>query len=304
MPTVAGTVTDRGGNVAAWSATYSVSTSAPKKILGWHADVGKRDEKLANLAGGLTGIKAYRVYAGSVASNGQGPEASQVRWCHDNGLIPVVSYKTTNNGFTKQQVIDGALDARLQASATFLNSFGKLTYVAVDHEPYDDWLKDGDQVSMYRATQERVLPFFGSKNNLRVGPILHGWLMDNAAERPRRFDSFVNQTLLDMYDFFGIDTYQTGSAASPGSIGPGERLPKLATLVANTFGKPNLPLLVGEFNAWEASVLDDSMNVMLNTPRLEVLCMWDRTGGVGAELVGARKTVYENYKNNDQRILR
>lgn len=303
MPTVAGTVTDKSGNTASWSASWTVQAAAAKKILGWHAEISKRDDKLDALVGGLTGIKAYRVYGSGISTNGQ-DQASQLTWCHQNNLMPIMSYKTRTNGFSLQQVINGALDSRVQAAATYLNSFGKTTYVALDHEPYDDFLKDGDQVAEYRAIQERLLPIFGAKPNLRVGPILHGFLLDNQSLRAERFDSFISQTLFDnVYDFFGIDSYQTGTAANPGPINPGSRMTPLRN-VMTSFGNSSMPLLIGEFNAWEADVLDSAMNVMLNAPTLEVMCMWDRVAVNGAELTGERKAVYEDYKNNDPRILR
>lgn len=302
-PTVSGVVTDKSGNTAPWSASWTVGGAALKR-LGWHADVSLRDSKIAAMAQGLNGITAYRVYAGGISSNGQ-DMSSQIVWCHNNDLIPVMSYKTLTNGFSAAQVISGSLDARVEAAATYLNSFGNLTYVALDHEPYDNFGGSGQpSIADFRAIQGRLIPIFAAKANIRVGPILHGWLLDNQSLRAARFDAFINTTLFDsVYDFFGIDSYQTGSQASPGSIDPGDRIAPLLD-VMDAFGKPSIPLVIGEYNSWTNSSLDSSINTFLSTPSLEMACVWDRTGGVGVELSGTRKTTFENYKNNDPRVQR
>jgi hypothetical protein len=157
-------------------------------------------------------------------------------------------------------------------------SYGRPTAVAFWHEPYGDM--SGEQ---YAAASRQILPMF-KRDELRVGPILNGWLLDNKVDE---FASFCPEDLLSLWDWFGIDTYESGTMENPGPIKPADRLPKLAQFVNS-----RLPLGVGEYNGYSAQSIADAGDALLSTPNVWFGCMWNSTEGKGLALTGDRLTAF------------
>ena len=75
--------------------------------------------------------------------------------------------------------------------------------------------------AQYAAASRQLLPVF-KRGELRVGPILNGWLLDRQQDL---FASYCPEDLFGLWDWFGIDTYETGSLSSPGKRKPADRHP-------------------------------------------------------------------------------
>jgi len=282
MPTVTVTVTDAEGHVSAPASASWTVQSAAKKVIGYWAPAASYSSRLATV--GPAGVKARRIY-GNLTTAGT-DMSSQIVAAHNAGMMPVVSYKLGSWSIAQGQ--SGAADAAADATAAYLASFNKPTAVAIWHEPYDD-MSGADFV----ALQRRLVPFF-KRGLLTVGPILHGWLLDTAANRTV-FGTYLADDLLPVYDYAGIDSYQTGSASSPGSTGPGDRIAPLLSLLSAR-GVPNIPIGVGEYNAFTAAMLRAASETFLSTPNLAWACMWDSTSGIAVQLSGDRLTAFQETK--------
>lgn len=283
MPTVSGTVTDRSGNVATWSTSWTVASQTPAQplIVGMNS-TDAWDTRLAEV--GPAGITARRWYATSTSN-----KRTSIQQTVADGMIPVVSYKLG--------VLTASHTSYIQAEANFLAGLGVPVYAAINHEPYNDMTG-----AQFLASQRALAPIFAAKPNVKVGPILHGWLMDSTANRTVNFADWIAQDLLDngTYDFMGIDSYQTGSDASPGTVDPGDRIGTLKPILAAK-GYPNLPILVGEYNAWRVGSLQ-STQVFLDDPQVFMACLWNNTGGVGKILDGDRLTWFRDTFKADPRV--
>lgn len=280
-PSVTGVVTDASGQTASWSANWSLDSAAPAKVIGYWAPAASYDSRLQVV--GAAGVKARRIYGDLVA--GGNSQSTQIVAAHNAGMLPVVSYKL--GSWSIAQATSGQADAAADATAGYLASFNKPTAVAIWHEPADD-MSGAD----FTALQRRLIGFF-KRGQLKVGPILHGWLLDN--QRPL-WETYLDQTLLDnTYDFVGIDSYQTGSASSPGPIMPGDRIAPLLDVLASR-GHPDMPIGVGEYNAFTAAGLRSAGEKFLSTPNLTWACMWDQTSGIATQLTGDRVTAFKETK--------
>jgi hypothetical protein len=237
---------------------------------------------------GSDGLEARRIFA-SLTSNGR-DQASLVQQAHDAGMLPVVSYKVPSVA----NAINGDYDSWAQAAATYLASFNEPIAVAIWHEPHGNMTP-----TEYRQLQTRLGPFF-DRGQLRFGPILNGWLLDR---RRADFESYMTPALVTgLWDFVGIDTYQSGTAENPGTKIPGDRIDPLLDVVAD-MGSAREPLLVGEYNGYTAAALQESGDKFLSTPTLWVACVWNSQGGKGTPLSGDRLTAYKETKG-DRRAAR
>ena len=66
-----------------------------------------------------------------------------------------------------------------EQAAAKLASYGRPTAVTFWHEPYGDMTG-----AQYVAASKQLLPHF-KRGELRVGPILNGWLLDNQVDDVR-----------------------------------------------------------------------------------------------------------------------
>jgi hypothetical protein len=290
------TVTARDGAGATSSKSIGVTLVDPPaapQVIGYWAPATDWSTRLAVV--GASGVKARRVYA-QLSSAGTNQQA-QIAAAIGAGMLPVVTYKPpklSNNQPDLAGALAGAYDAYAQTTAAYLDSLGVPVAVGIWHEPEDDM-----SAAQFLALQRRLVPFFAAKPLLKVGvPFLHGWELDTTANRAL-FETYIADDLLanGSYDFFGIDSYQTGSQASPGSITPDQRIDPLLSILAAR-GAPNMPIAVGEYNAWTTAGIQAAGEKFLSTPQLWFACMFDDTQGVSLQLSGARLDAYKATKSD------
>jgi hypothetical protein len=114
------------------------------------------------------GLAARRIYADLAA--GAGSQIGLVEEAHRAGMLPVISYKV---GGDVAGAISGKYNAVADQAAAKLASYGLPTAVTFWHEPNPDMTG-----AEYVAASKQLLPVF-RRGELRVGPILNGWLLDN-----------------------------------------------------------------------------------------------------------------------------
>ncbi len=238
-------------------------------LIGMSAKASVWNSKVSQVGAGLG---ARRIFAD--LADGPTSQIKLVEQAHAAGLLPVISYKV---GGDVAGAINGRFDEVARQAAAKLASYGLPTAVTVWHEPYGDMT--GQQ---YTALSKRLLPIF-KRDELRVGPILNGWLLDN---RMAEFASFCPDELFDLWQYFAIDTYQSGSLSSPGPIQPAQRIAAAAAYVKSR--GYDLPLGVGEYNGYTAQAITAAGEMLLSTPNVWFGCLWNATGGVGVELSGDR----------------
>jgi hypothetical protein len=224
-----------------------------------------------------SGVAARRIYAdlGAGASSG----LSLVEETHKAGMLPVISYKV---GGDAAGAAAGRFDAVAQQAATQLASFGLPTAVTIWHEPYGN-VTGPD----YAALSRRLVPIF-KRGKLRVGPLLNGFLLDRQVDT---FGSFCPDDLFGLWDWVGMDTYQSGTADHPGDALPAGRIPALARFCRSR-GHADMPLGVGEYNGWTAAAIAQVGNALFTTPNVWFGSVWNNTGGIGEVLTGDRLTAF------------
>jgi hypothetical protein len=225
------------------------------------------------------GVSARRIFADLGA--GASSQIKLVEEAHAAGMLPIISYKV---GGDVAGAVSGKYNAVAQQAAAQLDSYGLPTAVTFWHEPYGD-MSGAD----YAAASRQILPIF-KRGELRVGPILNGWLLDNQLAT---FASFCPDDLFELWDWVGMDTYESGTASAPGSAKPAPRIPALAKFLSSS-GYPDMPLGVGEYNGWSATSIADVGTALLSTPNVWFGCVWNNTGGIGEVLTGDRLTAYKN----------
>jgi len=248
------------------SGTTLIGMSAPSGV--WH--------QRAQAVGGHLG--ARRIYADLAA--GPGSQIRLVEEAHAAGMLPVISYKV---GGDAAGAARGKYNKVAREAAARLASFGKPTAVSFWHEPYGDM--SGAQ---YAAASKQLLPFF-RRGRLKVGPVLNGWLLDNKVST---FASYCPDELFHLWDWFGIDTYESGTMSAPGPRKPGERIPALRRYLRSR-GRPRLPIGVGEYNGYSAQSIAHAGEALLSTRNVWFGCVWNSTGGKGYALSGARLTAFQ-----------
>lgn len=218
------------------------------------------------------GLGARRIFAD--LARGATSQLRLVEQAHASGQLPVISYKVGND---VEGAIAGKYDAVASAAAAKLASYGRPTAVAFWHEPHGDMTP-----AQYVAASKRILPFF-QRGSLRVGPILNGWLLDRQAGL---FGQYAPDEMFGIWDWFGIDTYESGTMASPGDTKPADRLPAVSRFVRSR--GHDLPLGVGEYNGYSATSITRAGKAMMSTPNVWFGCVWNSTGDKGYELTGDR----------------
>lgn len=239
---------------------------APQRttIVGMSAPADKWGQRLADVGG--AGIKARRIF-GDLTSDGRS-QSGLIEAAVRDGMIPVVSYKGTPTA------------ANVKAVRDYLVSLGVQVYATWHHEPHGDMtptaFRDGSKV------------FLGVKSaNVKVGPILNGWLLDR---RRVDFVSYTSPELIAAWDFLGLDVYQSDAAST---IYPGHRIPALLEVLAAA-GRPDMPVVVGEYNGWTAEAIAESGRIFLDCPNVKVACMWNSgPTGLGIPLEGDRLTAFK-----------
>lgn len=222
------------------------------------------------------GLGARRIFADLAA----GPQSrlELVEQTHADGMLPVISYKV---GGDVAGAVNGAYDAAAQQAAARLAAFGLPTAVTFWHEPHQDMT-----TAQYVAASRRLLPFF-KQGELRVGPLLNGFLLDRQQDV---FGEYCPDELFELWDWVGIDTYQLGSVAEPGKADPGARIYALSEYVkARGY---DLPLGVGEYNGFTAQAIASAGEALLSTPNVWFGCVWNSRLERDYVLSGDRLTAF------------
>lgn len=224
------------------------------------------------------GLAARRIFAD--LGSGATSQIKLVEQALAAGMLPVISYKV---GGDAAGAASGRFDAVAAQAAAKLASYDRPIAVTFWHEPHGDMTP-----AQYVAASKQILPAF-KRGKLRVGPILNGWLLDN---QRATFGSYCPKEMFGIWDWFGIDTYESGTMESPGSRKPADRVYALAKYLSGRGF--SLPMGVGEYNGYSAKSIADAGEALLSTPNVWFGCMWNSTGGKGWELTGDRLKAFQN----------
>ena len=180
-------------------------------------------------------------------------------------MLPVISYKV---GGDVAGAINGTYNAVAEQAAAKLASYGLPTAVTFWHEPNSDLT-----AAQYAAASKQILPYF-KRGELRVGPILNGWLLDNqlATFAPRPDELFA------LWDYVGIDTYEAGTTAAPRAAearGPDRRW--RSSLASRGYDHP---IGVGEYNGYSATTIAAAGEALLGTPNVWFGILWNAAAEV------------------------
>ena len=261
--TVTVITTRADGKVFRDEVPYEVTSTTPNKtvpsggpLIGMSAPSDVWDQRVAEVGAGLG---ARRIFADLAA--GPNSQIRAIEEAHAAGMMPVVSYKV---GGDLAGAIAGAYNGVAEQAAAKLESYGRPTAVTFWHEPCGDMTG-----AQFAAGSRQVLPAF-QRGELKVGPILNGWLLDNQVPE---FDTFLPDDLMGSWDYVGIDTYEGGTVTAPGARKPAERILALSAYVkARGY---DLPLGVGEYNGFSAETITAAGEALLSTPNVWFGCVWN-----------------------------
>jgi hypothetical protein len=253
------------------SSIFTAPSGATMIGMSSPADVWK--ERVAQVGAGLT---ARRIFADLRA--GATDQIKLVEQAHADGLMPVISYKV---GGDAAGAASGKFNAVAEQAAARLESYGLPTTVTYWHEPHGDMTP-----AQFVAGNKQLLPIF-KRGEIKVGPLLNGWLLDRQVST---FTSYCPDELFGIWDWFGIDTYESGTMEAPGAIKPADRIPALAEYVASRGF--NHRLGIGEYNGYSAESIAAAGDAILNEPQVWFGCMWNSTIGKGYTLEGERLAAF------------
>ncbi len=248
-------------------------------LIGMNAPAGLWDQRVAQLGAALG---SRRIFAD--LSQGASSQLQLVEQAHADGMLPVISYKV---GGDIAGAISGKYDAAAKQAAEQLAGFGLPTAVTVWHEPYKDM--SGTQ---YTAMSRRLLSVF-RRDEVKVGPILNGWLLDNQIDE---FEQFCDEELFDLWQYVAIDTYEGGTMQSPGTAKPGPRIPALSDYVRSR--GYDLPLGVGEYNGYSYASLKGVGEALFTTPNVWFGCVWNNAAEISEVLTGDRLRAFRETAND------
>lgn len=224
------------------------------------------------------GLTARRIFA----DLGSGPQ-SQIRLveeAHAAGQLPVISYKV---GGDVAGAVAGRFNDVARKAAAALASYRKPTAVTFWHEPHGDM-----DPSEYVAASLQLLPAF-KRGKLRVGPLLNGWLLDR---QESVFASYTSDELFALWDWFGLDTYESGSMEEPGDSKPASRV-KAARRFLRARGQQHA-LGIGEYNGYSGTTIAAAGEALITTRDVWFGCMWNSNGsGKGYVLEGERLEAFQ-----------
>ena len=249
--------------------------SAGTPLIGMSAPARVWDQRVREVGPGLA---ARRIFAD--LASGATSQLRLVEQAHAAGMLPVVSYTV---GGDVAGAASGRYNAVAREAAARLASYGKPTAVTFWHEPHGDMTP-----AQYVAASKQILPNF-KQGELRVGPILNGWLLDRQQDT---FGSYCDG-LFGLWDWMGIDTYESGTAQSPGPRKPADRIPALVSFLESR-GQGGMPIGVGEYNGYSAQTITDAGEALLSTPNVWFGCVWNSEGDKGFVLSGDRLNAFKN----------
>lgn len=281
-------VTDSSGNVTTATVQLNVSTppTTAKKIMGMSAPANLWNQRLAEV--GANGIRARRVF-GDLQADGKN-QSGVIAAAFNANMIPIVSYKVPS----VSNAINGAYDAWATATANYLNSFGKTCAVTIWHEPRGDMTP-----AQFVQLHERLMPLM-KRPNVKVGPILNLFLVTGTASQKTEFTQYSNANLLNnVWDWFGGDSYHPSETSS---IYAGDRIAPVVKFLTDR-GKPNMPIVIGEYNGFTAEAIASAGEKFLAAPTLWIASVFNSdVGNLGFPLAGDRLTAFKKIKA-DPRVL-
>lgn len=223
---------------------------AAKVIIGMSALPDSWAARLAEV--GPEAIGARRIFC-NLTATGRDKE-TLIRRAIADGMIPVLSYKGTPT------------TANTAALKAFLVSLNTTVAATFHHEPH------GDMTPAEFRARSRVFLDGVKAPNVKVGPILNGWLLDN---RVADWTSYTDAGLLRDWDFLGVDTYSEGTVAAPStSLLCGRAIPKVRAWLKDQ-GHPDKPQLVGEFNGQTVAAINHAATQILADPHMWIACLWN-----------------------------
>lgn len=261
-------------------APSAVTAPAPK-VVGMSAPASLWSKRLGEV--GSCGVEARRVFA-SLQSNGRA-QSTVIEQAKAAGMMPVISYKVPSVA----TLVAGGYDAWLTATRSYLDSLDVPVTVTFWHEPHND-MDPAD----FRAGSQKFLDLMRSPTtpDIKVGPILNGWLLDNKVST---FASYTSKTLLSQWDFVAVDSYQSGTASQPGTKLPARAVPLLASWMDQQ-GFPDKPIGLGEYNGFTAAAIKAAGEAILSTPEVWFGLAWNSEGSSYAPLTGDRITAFKATK--------
>jgi hypothetical protein len=268
------------GHVFRRAVAYTVAgttpppTPGPTTLVGMSAPANAWDTRLSAVGGG---VAARRIYADLGA--GYLSQMKTVEQAHADGMMPVISYQV---GGDVAGAVNGAYNAVAEQAASKLASYGRPTAVTFWHEPNTD-LSPADHV----AASKQILPYF-KRGELRVGPILNGFLLDNQVDT---FAAFTPDEMFGLWDYVGIDTYEGGTADRPGPRKPADRIYALRSYLSSR-GYDH-PIGVGEYNGFSAETIAAAGEALLGTPDVWFGILWNAAAEVDWVLSGDRLTAFQ-----------
>lgn len=279
--TFTASATDAEGHTTTASVTVDVvaAQQAPKKIIGMSAPSTDWSTRLSEV--GSSGVKARRIFANlnSTASD----QTDLINQAVADGMLPVCSWKVPSVATMNS----GGYDAWLDRLNTYLGGLGTTVAAAYWHEP------NGDMTGAeFQAGSQKFLDHITAQN-VKVGPVLNGWLLD---AKVSTFASFTSPALLAQWDFVAVDTYQAGTVDAPDATKWGGRAVPLLASWLDSQGFPNMPIGVGEYNGFTADSLQKGGEAILSCPELWFGLVWNSEGGLGHVLSGDRLTAYKATK--------
>lgn len=224
------------------------------------------------------GLTARRIFAD--LASGPTSQIRLVEEAHAAGQLPVISYKV---GHDVAGAVAGRFNDVARKAAAKLASYGKPTAVTFWHEPHGDMTPEE-----YVAASKQLLPEF-KRGRLRVGPLLNGWLLDRQVPV---FASYAPDEMFSIWDWFGIDTYESGSMEEPGDEKPATRV-RAARKFLRSRGQDH-PLGIGEYNGYSATTIGDAGEALLTTKDIWFGCLWNSAGGKGHVLEGERLQAFQD----------
>jgi hypothetical protein len=255
------------------------------KIIGMSAPPAKWSTRLQEV--GANGVKARRIFCRGPGTTPNKDNTAPIVAAVSAGMLPVISYKLPSP-YNHAAVTSGAYDSWATQAGAYLASLNREVAVTIWHEPHTDI--PGAQ---FCAMQARLLPLIkAGRANVKVGPILNGWLLTGSSARKADFASFLTAANVAAADYVGIDTYHDPN--SPKII-PGDRIDPLVSLLTR-LGGATKPLLVGEFNTLDAPAMTASMEKFLATPSLWVACVWNDDLSWATVLTGDRLAAFKAKK--------
>ena len=257
----------------AWTGIGAI-TGAGTPLIGMSAPASLWAQRVRQVGPGLG---ARRIFAD--LADGATHQLNLVEQAHAAGLLPIISYKV---GGDIAGAVNGRYNAVAERAAARLASYERPTAVTFWHEPHGDV-----SPAQYVAASKQLLPIF-RRGKLRVGPILNGWLLDNKLDT---FASFCPDALFNLWDWFGIDTYESGTMAAPGPAKPAQRVAAMSAFLRSR-GRAGLPIGVGEYNGYSARTIADAGEALLSTPNVWFGCVWNAIGSKDYELTGDRLTAF------------